>query len=44
VTVYEAVAVRGKYYYVVLWVGPTDRAAAALGMMQQLVATFAFSR
>jgi hypothetical protein len=44
VTVYEAVAVRGKYFYVVLWVAPTDRSDAVLGMMRQLLATFAFSR
>jgi len=44
VTVYEVVAVRGKYLYLVFWIAPTTGADAALAMMQQLVTTFAFAR
>jgi len=44
VTIYEAVAVRGKYFYMVVWVAPTAEADAALGMMRQLLTTFAFAK
>lgn len=43
-TIHQAVAVRGKHYYIVLWVGPTAGAADALTTMKQLLVTFTFTK
>lgn len=44
VTVYEAIAVHGKHYYIVFWIGPTAGAALGQPMMKQLLASFAFTK
>jgi hypothetical protein len=43
VTLYEALAVHGKYIYYVFWIGPPDSAAPDLVTFRQMLSTFAFS-